>query len=299
MSVVASIIIPVLNGAGTIGDTLRALAAQSGVPHEVEIIVVDNGSTDDTVGIVSRFPVRLAHCAVRGISAARNEGLRQSAGPIVLSIDADTLPARNWLREILTPFLRDETLVLAGGRTLSFRPETGAQRFIEQAGLFAPENNVLNAHFPFAIGGHLAVRREAAMAIGGWDESLSIAEDVDFSTRLIAHTGTRLRYLDRAVLFHRNRPDDADLVRQASGYGRGLASIYRRYPERVGWNLRMHARIRWMILSRSLRPEWLRLARALGRCDEASLEFARYQRMWCRAFWSGFFRELRPWSRSG
>lgn len=284
----ATVVIPVLNGGATIGDTLLALLNQVNSPADFEIIVVDNGSTDNTLEVVRGFPVTLHQAATPGASAARNVGLKAGKGEIFVCLDADTLPTRTWLRELLKPFV-DHGVILAGGRTLSFRPETGSEKYIERAGLFRPENSVHNPDFPFVVGCNLAVRREAALAIGGWDESLLRAEDIEFSTRLSDRFPSPIHYAQNALLFHRNRRSDKELADQARGYGQGLALIYRRYPERVQWNLSKHLLILGRLINRSLQPELLRLGHWLGSVSDEQLEFTRYHRLWTLSFWRGFF----------
>src|SRR5271170_322403 len=115
-----TVILPVLNGAATIGDTLAALCSQAGAPKQMEVLVIDNGSTDGTVEIVRKFPVTLLHEPMRGPSRARNCGLKAAKGEILVCLDADTLPTRRWLRELIRPF-EDAGAVLVGGEILSFQ----------------------------------------------------------------------------------------------------------------------------------------------------------------------------------
>ena len=161
-----SVIIPVLNGAATIGDTLAALQTQTGAPAGVQTLVVDNGSTDATAQIVRRFDVTLLEEAKRGPGAARNRGLRAAAGAVIAHLDADTIPARRWLTEIIAPF-GDADVQLVGGRTLAFRPETAAERYVARAALFDAEATIARAVLPFVPSLNMAVRRDAALAIGG------------------------------------------------------------------------------------------------------------------------------------
>ena len=281
----ATIVLPVLNGAATIADALRALLGQTGPEHDV--IVVDNGSTDGTQDIVAGFGVTLLHCATPGVSACRNLGLAQARGEFYLNLDCDTVPTRNWLREMIRPFA-DPAVTLVGGRTLSFRPETGPERYIDRAGLFSPANSIANPVFPFVIGCNLAVRSAAARSIGGWDEALLRGDDIDFATRLLDAFPQPLHYAAAATLFHRNRRTDAALAEQAEGYGKGIALIYRRYPERVHWGTRSRLALFARLVARTSRAEWLRAGHALNRVRDEELEFARYDRLWARAFWRGF-----------
>jgi glycosyltransferase involved in cell wall biosynthesis len=282
-----SVVLPVLNGAGTIGETLAALTAQAG--PDVEILVVDNGSTDATREIAGRFDVRLLDQPRRGPSCARNMGLSEARGPIIVHVDADIVPTSRWLREIARPFA-DPAVVLVGGRTLTYPPQNAVERYAAQSGRFEPENNVLRDPFPFAPSQNLAVRRDAALAAGGWAEELPYAEDVDFCHRvLVAHQGSRIVFAPRAIAFHHERTTEKGLRRQAWCYGRGVADIYRRYPDVVRWDLPKTLRVGRVLMERGLAPVALGLGRLLGRVPTDHHEFAIYHRAWTWWWWRGFF----------
>ena len=103
VEITASVVVPVLNGEDTIGDLLIALTHQRGVSGNVEFIIVDNGSTDNTKEIVGAYEVMLLHEPKPGPSAARNRGLYHASGEIVAYLDADTIPTRRWLAENYRP----------------------------------------------------------------------------------------------------------------------------------------------------------------------------------------------------
>jgi len=284
-----SIIVPVLNGSGTIHDMLTALFSQAGAPQNREVIVVDNGSSDGTRDIVRRFDVTLLEEPRRGVSAARNRGLAHARGDIYINIDADTLPTRYWLRELVAPF-SDPDVVLAGGKVVSFKPETAAERYIERSGLYAPENSVTNPDLPFVAGMNLAVRREAALSIGGWDEDLLRSDDIDFSCRILRKFSTCIRYQPGAIIFHRNRSTDEGLKKQAWGYGYGAAVMYKRYPEKLKWGMAQSMKLASLLVHRTIMPEVLKIGHRFGKVSGEDLEFARYHRMWTSSFWRGFLK---------
>jgi glycosyltransferase involved in cell wall biosynthesis len=96
-----SVIVPVLNGESCISDCLRSLLQLEYPRERLEIIVVDNGSTDGTLELVRRFPVRLIHEYKPGSYAARNAGVRLAKGEILAFTDADCIVESNWIQEIV------------------------------------------------------------------------------------------------------------------------------------------------------------------------------------------------------
>src|SRR6187397_1482707 len=90
---ILSVIIPVRNHAGPLGRLLDKLRDQAMPPDWlVEVIVVDNSSTDHTAEVIKASPFTYAHCTELGSGAARNAGVRVSRGSLIYFMDADTLP---------------------------------------------------------------------------------------------------------------------------------------------------------------------------------------------------------------
>jgi glycosyltransferase involved in cell wall biosynthesis len=296
MTASVSVVIPVLNGEATIGELLAALRAQRDVPSATEVIVVDNGSTDATREIVRDVGVKLLEEPVPGPSAARNCGLRDTHADIVAYLDADTLPTRRWLTELVAPFAAPTVRIVAG-RTLTYRPRTGAERYVAASGLWEVERALQREPFAFAPSGNMAVRRDAALAIGGWAEDLRTAEDVDFSYRLLRAFGCGIVFAGDAVVLHRNRASDEQLRQQAYTYGQGAAHLYLRYPDVVRWDARKSIALATRLAVRAIHPSVLRVGRAVGLVSDDRLEFARYHRLWTVAFWRGFAAVYRSSSR--
>ena len=284
----ASIVIPVLNAAATLGDVLSALRTQGDAPAETEVIVVDNGSTDGTLDVLRQFDVTVLDEPTPGPAAARNRGLRHARHDVVVHVDADTLPTRRWLRALMAPF-GDPQVMIVGGRILSFRPQTPAERYIAASGLYEPENNVHREPFPFVVSMNMAVRRAAALAIGGWAEEMLAGEDADFCFRLQRRFGCRLIYQPEAVLFHRNRQSDTGLRRQAWQYGQGVAHMYARHPDAVQWDLHKSLHLARTIAERSAKPALLRFGQRVGLASDEAVDFAQHHRDWTWWFWRGFF----------
>ncbi len=281
-----SVVIPALDAQSTIGEALKALCAQLGAPP-FEIIVVDNGSSDDTAGIARAYGATVLFEPVRGPAAARNCGLRGAQGEIVAHMDADTVPSRKWLCFLTEPFSDPATLIVAGN-TLCYPPRTAAERYVEAVGLYDASRCVSRRPFPFAPSLNLAVRRDVARSAGGWSEDLMTGEDVDLCYRILSRFQTEIAYAKGAILYHHGRADDAALCRQARGYGAGAADLYRRYPAEVDWNAAKAMQLARMVLSRALLALCGDAGESLGLVDRRRAEFLRYHSLWTRNFWLGF-----------
>lgn len=281
-----SVVIPAFNAAQTIGGTLKALQAQVDAPA-FEVIVVDNASTDDTARIASDSGALVLHEPLRGPAAARNCGLHRARGCIIAHLDADTVPSRRWLHELCAPF-DAHGAVLAAGNTLCYPPRTAAERYAQAIGLHSAQRTIARDEFPFAPSLNMAVRRDAALAIGGWNDRLITGEDVDFSHRLLKSGADRIHYCERAVVYHRTRADAEALRRQAAGYGAGAADLYRMYPEEVRWNGGKTLQLAWLIVGRSALGIAAAAGARIGLVDRRKAEFLGYHAFWTRSFWLGF-----------
>ncbi|SDS95673.1 Glycosyl transferase family 2 [Friedmanniella luteola] len=109
-----SVVVPALDEAAHLGRTLRSLLGQQ-VDQPVEIIVVDNGSTDGTADVARAHGVRVLHEPRRGVCAARQRGAEAARGAIIVSTDADTVHPSGWLRTIDATFTaRPDAVAVAG-----------------------------------------------------------------------------------------------------------------------------------------------------------------------------------------
>jgi mycofactocin glycosyltransferase len=287
-----SVVVPVRNGAATIGDLLTALTQQADPPRDRDVIVVDNGSTDATAQVVARFPVTYVGEATPGPSAARNCGVAHSRGDVLVFVDADTLPTRHWLAEMTAPFV-DPALVVVGGHAVDYRATTPAQRFMAQLGVRRLEHDFFRSRVPYVAAESLAVRRQALLAVGGWDESLRTAEDFDLCIRLVRRYACRVVRQDRAVLFTRRRETFEALFSQAWDYGQGLAQVHLRYPDVVRLGGSQWLRLGATLALRRAKACLLAGGQRLGVNGAPQADFARHHWDWSKSFWGGFVSMLR------
>jgi O-antigen biosynthesis protein len=238
-----SVVVPVRNAARTLPRALAALAALAPAPDE--LVLVNNGSTDDTRARLEAFAATAAGTKVvvldeprRGASVARNTGTRAATGDVVVFTDADCCPHPDWLAALGAP-LADPAVGAVAGRLASTAPhgvvETFSSLFTLQA---APAPARHTRWTPWAGGfptANLAVRRAILQAIGGFDESVAIyGEDYDLCARLYG-AGAAIAYTPDAVVEHQHRVALGPMLRQAFGFGRSHAWLMRRHVPRGLW----------------------------------------------------------------
>jgi glycosyltransferase involved in cell wall biosynthesis len=178
-----SIIIPVHNGCRTIGQCLQSII--SAADDNVEIIVVDDFSSDRSVDIIETFPVRLIQLARRsGASAARNTGAGQGASAILFFMDADCLLQRETLGLVRAAMERHGAETVVGGTYTPVPSDPGFFSLFQS--LFVNYFETKRADAPDYIAAHaLAMNADAFRRTGGFPKDfLPIIEDVEFSHRL-------------------------------------------------------------------------------------------------------------------
>jgi glycosyltransferase involved in cell wall biosynthesis len=195
-----SVIIPCFNTARYLGEALTSACRQSPAPHEV--IVIDDGSTDDSAAIADGFgaPVRCVRLTHSGIGAARNHGLAVATGDVIAYLDADDVWTAGSVSVRAAELDRDPSLDYAGGRTEQFispeLPEDVRTR------LFCP---------PHAIAARTAsallIRRSVFDRVGMFDPSLQLGETIDWIARADS-ANVSVRMVDAVVL--RRRIHDAN-----------------------------------------------------------------------------------------
>ncbi len=239
-----SVIVCTYNGARTLRECLTALAALDYSSYEV--IVVNDGATDDTTAIAQDYPVRLINQSNKGLSAARNVGLAASNGDIVAYIDDDAFPHRYWLRYLAAAFGRSAHVGI-GGPNLP----PGGDGFVAECVANAPGNPLhvllsdeVAEHIP---GCNMAYRKEALVAIGGFDPRFRAAgDDVDVCWRL-QDRGWKIGFCPTAVVWHHRRTSIRAYWKQQYGYGKAEAQLEDKWPQRcnalghIGWAGRIYA----------------------------------------------------------
>ena len=238
-----SVVVPFYNSAAMLAGCLRALAGQSLPRAEYEVLAVDDGSTDGGGDTVEALGARWIRQENRGAPAARNAGIEAAAGEWVAFTDADCMPSRGWLKQLLAAASEEGEGVLgAAGPTTGVGSETPAARFVDLVGGLDARQHLEHPLFPFAPSCNLMYRREALEAVGGFDDRFDAYDACDLNTRLVRAMGGRLAFAPRALVLHVHRPDWGGYWRQQRGYGRGLAQFYLAHRDEIEWGPGREAR---------------------------------------------------------
>lgn len=168
--------------------------------RDVEIIVVDSGSTDATLAIASRYPVKILHISPEEFSFGRslNIGCRAAGGEFIVIASAHVYPVyENWLARLLAPFA-DPQVALVYGRQRG--NETTKYSEHQVFARWFPDESNLRQDYPFCNNANAAIRRELWERLP-YDEDLTGLEDIDWAKRVMKF-GYHIAYVADAEMVH-------------------------------------------------------------------------------------------------
>ncbi len=228
-----SVVVPAYNAEGMLPGCLESLANQTIVRSAYEIIVVDDGSTDRTADAAAEAGAdRVLRCEHRGPAAARNAGIAQARGQIVLFTDADCEPVPDWLARMLRPLQVAEVSGVKGSYKTRQREVVArlAQCEFEERYDRLERLAVIDFVDSYAAAFRIAALRE----IGGFDPAFPRAnnEDVDLSYRLAEHSH-KLVFNRSAVVYHRHVASWCAYARLKARRGYWRMLVYRLHPQKA------------------------------------------------------------------
>lgn len=239
-----SVIIPTYNRKGILAECLSSLFKQSYSKNNFEIIVIDDGSVDETESLV-RMKINEADVELRylkqqnrGPAAARNLGIKNAKGEIILFIGDDIISSPILLEEHIRYHKQclDEKVAVLG--YVTWPPETAITPFMEwldesgaQFGyrLIKDPENVL---YRFFYTSNVSVKREFLLKHGLFDEDFPYAalEDIELAYRL-KDKGLRIVYNKDALAYHKHRIDKKIFIKRSKIVGRSMAIFHLKHPE--------------------------------------------------------------------
>ncbi|MEP7028774.1 MAG: glycosyltransferase [Candidatus Eisenbacteria bacterium] len=180
-----SVVVPAYNEALLLPSCLASLLVQD-YAGPIEILLVDNASTDGTAGVARSFGVIVLDEPHRGYGPALWRGFDGAAGEIIAVTDADTIVPRDWISRLVAAYDADPTVVAVGGAIEFSDPNLRGRLFTR--GLLPWINRLdrANPSGPHLWGANLSVRRDAFDQVGGWNREFSFQADTELSERLRA-----------------------------------------------------------------------------------------------------------------
>lgn len=224
-----SVVVATFNGARTLRNCLESLSSLNYADYEV--ILVDDGSTDQTPDIARAFPsVRYVRQTNQGLSAARNAGIRAAAGEVVAFTDDDCRADEDWLYYLVNDLLRGDYAGIGGHNFLPPEDSCVAAAVLVSPG--GPAHVMLTdreaEHIP---GCNMAFYKWALEQIGLFDPIFRKAgDDVDVCWRL-QDAKFRIRFSPAGFVWHYRRATVKAYLKQQSGYGEAEALLIRKHPE--------------------------------------------------------------------
>jgi glycosyltransferase involved in cell wall biosynthesis len=229
---ILSVIVSCRNSASTLAETLESIVTQE-YHGWWELVVVDNGSTDNTAAVAQRFAERVDNFRLLVVpdpgyqARGLNYGIEHSVGDLLVFLDSDDVAAPGYL-EHLVKAMEDAPFV--GGamdvERLNAPWLLGRRRRLQEDRI-----DVFCGYLPAVVGASMAARREAVEAVGRFDERLPTQHDLDISWRLHL-AGFPATFVPAAQLHYRYRERLGAVFQQERGYGEGEVVLYRKFRDR-------------------------------------------------------------------
>ncbi|MFC1658442.1 glycosyltransferase [Candidatus Omnitrophota bacterium] len=216
-----SIIIPAFNEEKYIGSCLESITQLDYPRQLMEVIVVDNGSTDKTAAIAKSFDCRLEVLPSVNVAALRNKGAGIAKGEVLFFLDADCIVSQNWVREALSVLERPEVGVV--GSTHYLTPQKSS--WVEEAWKYNRRSR--EGFVSWVSSKNLIIKKAYFEKLSGFEQNLSSSEDWEFCLRMHKELGLRVYSSSVVAVTHcKLRETLADFFRKELWYGREILKIF-------------------------------------------------------------------------
>ncbi len=228
-----TVVIPTRDRGPALVEGIESILSQDYPSDRIELIVIDDGSVDETQKLVSAFSCKLlTNASSRGQSYCRNLGAREAKGEILAFLDDDCVAGQSWLRD-LVPFFQWEEVGVVGGYVDGYSNKSLLDRYEKEFSLLNLGKHMfrgMNDQF-FVPMCNMLVRKEAFAKTGGIRETLHLGEDVDFCWRL-RDVGWQALYAPSGNVMHRHRNTLGKMLRRRADYGTSEAVLCALHPQK-------------------------------------------------------------------
>lgn len=227
-----SVIIPSYNSAKTIVKTIEAIKKQEGLEKTPEIIIVDDGSLDRTIEVLNKTEnIIVISQKNSGPATARNNGAKIANGEILVFTDSDTVPHKDWLKNLTSPFENKNIVATTGTYSIENKGSKLAQLIQEE---IEYKHSKYNDFVAFGGSYNLAIRKDLFFDIGGFNEEYKNAsgEDVDISYKII-NKGYKIKFVKDAIVGHYHPENTIKYLKTQFKHGFWRAKLYFDHPNKV------------------------------------------------------------------
>jgi mycofactocin system glycosyltransferase len=231
-----TVIVPVKDRAEELRRCLESLARLRYPRERVDVVVVDDGSADESAAVARELGARVVPSGGQGTgpAAARNRGAREAQGELLAFLDSDCTASPGWLAELVGRF-DDPEVGAVGGRVEGMHCATRLDRYearMSSLSLGTRELSGRGGDDTFYLPScNLLVRRRAFLDAGGFRAGMHVGEDVDLTWRL-RDMGCRLVYAPRGWVYHEHRNRLGAFLRRRFEYGTSEALLQGHHPSR-------------------------------------------------------------------
>ncbi|WP_320042229.1 mycofactocin biosynthesis glycosyltransferase MftF [uncultured Desulfobacter sp.] len=231
-----SVIIPVRDREKELGRCLESLSALHYPLERLEVIVVDDGSKDNSAWYAKKWGAKVISSGANGAgpAAARNRGAAVANGEILAFIDSDCTASKEWFQQ-LVPLFDDATLAAVGGKVAGISKESDLDLYED-----VMSSLCMGAHPRLAGKGadtfylpscNLLVKKDAFLDLNGFAPTMQVGEDVDLCWRL-RDKGWRIAYMPAGAVFHKHRNQLWSFMSRRFFYGTSEEKLQRLHPKR-------------------------------------------------------------------
>jgi cellulose synthase/poly-beta-1,6-N-acetylglucosamine synthase-like glycosyltransferase len=228
-----SVVIPTYNRSTQLSRCLDSLFNQTYPKDRYEIIIINDGSKDNTENVLREYEKK-APCVFiwgtqgnQGIATATNSGISRSKGDFVCFTGDDCIPENDWISQLVDGFQNDR-IGAVGGKVRSYQINTPIQQFIVDARILDQEGFIKRNTL---ITGNAAYRKQVLKEIKGFDNFLIACVDLDLSIRTQL-SGYSIQFTPESVVYHDHPASIRGLFFQQYRNGKGYVQLHRKYAKK-------------------------------------------------------------------